>query len=63
VGKTKRGKGSKIMAIADRQGLPGAVHVEKATLANRFVRQLRARLIGDELRAIRRELLGMLHLA
>jgi hypothetical protein len=28
VGKTKRGKGSKIMAIADRQGLPVAVHVE-----------------------------------
>ncbi len=31
VGKTKRGKGSKIMAIADRQGLPIAVHVESAT--------------------------------
>jgi Putative transposase of IS4/5 family (DUF4096) len=31
VGKTKRGKGSKIMAIADRQGLPVAVHVESAT--------------------------------
>jgi len=28
VGKTKRGKGSKIMAIADRRGLPVAVHVE-----------------------------------
>ena len=57
VGKTKRGKGSKIMAIADRQGLPVAVHVESATphevrlvharLAERFVRQLPARLIGD----------------
>ena len=57
VGKMKRGKGSKIMAIADRQGLPVAVHVEsatphevrlvQATLANRFVRQLPARLIGD----------------
>jgi transposase len=45
------------MAIADRQGLPVAVHVEsatphevrlvQATLANRFVRQLPARLIGD----------------
>jgi transposase len=48
VGKTKRGKGSKIMAIADRQGRPVAVHVESATphevtlvhatLAERFVR-------------------------
>jgi transposase len=57
VGKTKRGKGSKIMAIADRQGLPIAVHVEsatphevtlvRATLATRFVRLLPARLIGD----------------
>jgi transposase len=57
IGTTKRGKGSKIMAIADRQGLPIAVHVESATphevrlvhatLADRFVRQLPARLIGD----------------
>jgi transposase len=57
VGKTKRGKGSKIMAIADRQGLPVAVHVESATphevtlvhatLAQRFVNQLPVRLIGD----------------
>jgi hypothetical protein len=57
VGKTKRGKGSKIMAIADRQGRPVAVHVESATphevtlvhatLAERFVRQLPVRLIGD----------------
>ncbi len=57
IGKTKRGKGSKIMAIADRQGLPVAVHVESATphevrlvhatLADRFVRQLPERLIGD----------------
>jgi hypothetical protein len=31
VGKTKRGKGTKIMAIADRQGLPIAVYVESAT--------------------------------
>jgi transposase len=30
VGKTKRGKGSKIMAIADRQGRPVAVHLESA---------------------------------
>jgi transposase len=57
VGKTKRGKGSKIMVIADGQGLPVAVHVEsatphevrlvQATLAKRFVRQLPERLIGD----------------
>ena len=57
VGKTKRGKGSKIMAIADRQGLPVAVHVESATphevtlvtatLAGRFVTPLPTRLIGD----------------
>ena len=31
VGKTKHGKGSKIMVIADRQGLLIAVHVESAT--------------------------------
>jgi len=57
LGKTKRGKGSKIMAIADRRGLPVAIHVESATphevrlvhatLAERFVRQLPKRLIGD----------------
>ena len=45
------------MAIADRYGLPVAVHVESATprevrlvhatLAERFVRQLPERLIGD----------------
>jgi hypothetical protein len=31
VGNTKGGEGSKIMAIADRKGLPVAVHVESAT--------------------------------
>jgi len=31
VGKTKRGKGTKIMAVADRHGLPVAVHIETAT--------------------------------
>src|SRR6266566_9931612 len=31
VGKTKRGKGTKIMAVADRHGLPVAVSVESAT--------------------------------
>jgi hypothetical protein len=48
VGKTKRGKGSKIMAIADRQGRPVGVHLESATphevglvhatLADRFLK-------------------------
>jgi len=57
VGKTKRGKGTKIMAIADRHGLPVAVYVEsatphevtlvRATLAQRFIRSLPTRLIGD----------------
>ena len=57
VGKTKRGKGSKIMAIADRGGLPVAVHIESATphevtlvhatLAQRFVKPFPVRLIGD----------------
>jgi hypothetical protein len=50
VGKTKRRKGSKIMAVADRQGRPIAVHVESATphevtlvhatLAERFISPL-----------------------
>jgi IS5 family transposase len=56
IGKTKRGKGSKIMAIADRQGLPVAVHVESATPHDQtaarharraVVKQLPERLIGD----------------
>ncbi len=58
MGATKRGKGSKIMAVADRAGLPVAVLVAAAsphevtlvhdTLAARFVRQLPGRLIGDK---------------
>jgi transposase len=58
VGKTKRGKGTKIMAIADRSGLPIAVHIEnasphetklvKATIAERFVRDRPSVLIGDK---------------
>jgi transposase len=57
VGKTKRGKGSKIMVMADSHGLPVAVHLEsatphevrlvQATLAARFVRKAPVRLIGD----------------
>jgi len=31
VGKTKRGKGTKVMAVADRHGLPVAIYVESAT--------------------------------
>ena len=57
VGKTKRGNGSKIMAIADRHGRPIAVHVESAaphdvtlvnaTLAKGFVEEEPERLVGD----------------
>ena len=56
-GKTKRGKGTKIMAIADRHGLPVAVHVEsatphevtlvEATIAQRLLLKRPERLIGD----------------
>ena len=58
VGPTRRGKGSKIMAIADRYGLPVAVHVAsaspneatlvEATLERRFLREAPERLIGDK---------------
>src|ERR1017187_10788920 len=58
VGPTRRGKGSKIMAIADRHGLPVAVHVASAspneatlvelTIARRFLRETPQRLIGDK---------------
>jgi hypothetical protein len=37
IGKTKRGKGSKIMAIADRQGLPVAVYVASEMTRERTV--------------------------
>lgn len=58
MGKTKRGKGSKILAIADGSGVPIAVCTESAsphevtlvdkTLAARFVEVLPERLIGDK---------------
>lgn len=58
VGKTKRGKGTKIMAVADRSGLPVSVHVASAspheatlvegTLQERFVAAAPYRLIGDK---------------
>jgi transposase len=57
VGKTKRGKGSKLMAMTDRAGLPVAacaasaapheVTLVAATLDSRFVDALPRRLIGD----------------
>ena len=58
MGKTKRGKGSKIMAVADAAGLPVAVHVASAsphevtlveqTLEGSFVNEVPARIIGDK---------------
>ena len=58
VGKTKRGKGTKIMAVADRHGLPVAVCTESAspaevklvsrTLEQRFIADVPQRLIGDK---------------
>lgn len=57
VGKTKRGKGTKLMAVADSAGLPVAVHATSAsphevtlvedTLAQRHTRTTPRRLIGD----------------
>jgi len=58
VGKTKRGKGTKIMAAADHTGLPISIHAANAsphevnlvepTLEARFVNAKPARLIGDK---------------
>jgi len=57
VGATKRGKGTKLMAVADAHGLPVAVHTEAAsphetrlvepTVEKRFTRGKPARLIAD----------------
>lgn len=57
VGKTKRGKGTKLMAVADGTGLPVAIHATSAsphevtlvedTLARRHTRTRPRRLIGD----------------
>jgi transposase len=57
VGKTKRGKGSKVMAISDASGLPVSVHVDSAspheitlvakTIAKRFVKANPRRIVGD----------------
>src|ERR1700744_2562417 len=58
VGKTKRGKGTKIMGIADGHGLPIALRTESAspaevklvpaTLEGRVVAEVPERLIGDK---------------
>jgi len=58
VGKTKRGKGTKLMAVADGSGLPVAVHTASAsphevtlvqeTLSSTFTSQRPERLIGDK---------------
>lgn len=58
VGKTKRGKGTKIMAVADRSGLPIAISASsaspheitlvEATLETMFTEELPERLIGDK---------------
>src|SRR5262249_58831548 len=57
VGPTRRGKGSKIMAIADRHGLPVACSIAsasphetqlvEATVEQRFTRAKPERMIGD----------------
>jgi len=58
VGKTKRGKGTKIMAIADRHGLPIGISVASAsphetklvatTLEQRFTKKVPPLIIGDK---------------
>jgi len=58
VGKTKRGKGTKLMAVADSAGLPVAIYAESAaphevrlveqTLCARFTDQRPEKLIGDK---------------
>src|SRR5690349_13311148 len=58
VGNTKRGKGSKLMAIADSHGLPLAICAESAspaevklvaaTMEQRFIADVPERLIGDK---------------
>ena len=57
VGKTKRGKGTKIMAMADGAGLPLAISIASASphevtliedlIEQRFVDELPERIIGD----------------
>jgi hypothetical protein len=57
VGKTKRGKGPKLMAVANRTGAPLAVHIDSASphevklveamIEARFTAKRPGRLIGD----------------
>src|SRR5436305_12468945 len=57
VGKTKRGKGTKVMAVTDGHGVPVAVHVAsakphetqlvEATLESSFAPSLPKKLLGD----------------
>jgi hypothetical protein len=57
IGKTKRGKGAKLIAVTDDAGIPLAVHATSAsphevtlvldTLKERFLRQRPRRLIGN----------------
>jgi transposase len=57
IGKTKRGKGTKLMALADSSGIPIAVHIASATphevtlvretLQRSFLHARPKRLIGD----------------
>jgi transposase len=58
VGKTKRGKGTKIMAFADGSSVPLALHTEsasphevslvEATLQSSFLKEKPDRLVGDK---------------
>ncbi|MFO8111177.1 MAG: IS5 family transposase [Desulfosalsimonadaceae bacterium] len=58
VGKTKRGKGTKIMAITDASGIPVAAHIEsasphevklvEATIDKGFTRETPDKIIGDK---------------
>jgi transposase len=58
IGKTKRGKGTKIMALSDGSSSPLALHTESAsphevtlvgeTLERRFLKEKPERLIGDK---------------
>ena len=41
MGKTKRGKGTKIMAVADRNGLPVSIYVDNAYDSGRLDAVLR----------------------
>ena len=58
MGKTKRGKGTKVMAFSDGSSVPLALHAEsasphevslvEATLASAFLKEKPERLIGDK---------------